>query len=179
MKRNLFLYIINIPSILFCFSCQSPATHNEKKEATKMPSSLPQNSQTTHLSTKDAVTAAEKKFNEYLPNILTSHDAALDIMESHTGDFTGDGVDDVAIYFSLSPQGGGNALVGQGLTLYKNTGSDIQVIGGFEPDYIFTFDTISDGHIQITKLEYADGDGHCCPSIRTGHTLTISGSTVE
>ncbi|OMQ08203.1 hypothetical protein [[Flexibacter] sp. ATCC 35103] len=130
------------------------------------------------ISTNDAVRLAEKQFENYLPKILKSHDATLDIQESYTGDFTGDGIEDVVIYFSLSPSGGGNALVGQGLTLYQNNGYDVKVIAGYEPDNLFQFDKISNGKIYVEKLEYAENDGHCCPSIQTEHMLTISGSNV-
>jgi hypothetical protein len=130
------------------------------------------------ISTNDAIRLAEKQFENYLPKILESHDAILDVQESHIGDFTGDGIEDVAIYFSLAPSGGGNAIVGQGLTLYQNNGYDVKVIGGYEPNTLFRFDKISNGNIYVEKLEYAETDGHCCPSIKTEHTLTISGSNV-
>lgn len=128
-----------------------------------------------HLSTVDAVKMAQEQFSNYLPNILKTHDAILDLQEPYTGDFTGDGIEDVAIYFSLAPKNGGNAIVGQGLSLYQNTGKTVKVIAGYEPDYLFGFDKISNGKIYVEKLEYADTDGRCCPSIKTAHILTISG----
>ena len=127
---------------------------------------------------EDAMRLAMAKFDAYLPNIERDHDASIDVQEPYTGDFTGDGVDDVAVYFSLTPKGGGNALVGQGLALYKNTGTDVQVIAGFEPDYLFSFNRISDHKIYIDKLQYAEGDGHCCPSIKEEKALTITGKSV-
>ncbi len=126
----------------------------------------------------EAVLLAEKKFAQYLPTILKSHDAVLDLQKSYTGDFTGDGVEDVAIFFSLSVSGGGNAGAGEGITLYQNTGNDVKVIAGFEPDYLFSFTQISNGRIYIDKLAYAEGDGNCCPSIKKKHALTIEGSKV-
>ncbi len=130
------------------------------------------------ISTNDAVRLSEKQFKKYLPKILESHEAILDLQESYTGDFTGDGIEDVVIYFSLAPRDGGNAIVGQGLSLYQNSGYDVKVIAGYEPDYSFRFDKISNGSIYVEKLEYAENDGHCCPSIIIGHRLTISGSNV-
>ncbi|MEN2401037.1 hypothetical protein GKZ90_0014720 [Flavobacterium sp. MC2016-06] len=128
------------------------------------------------ISTNDAIRLAEKQFRKYLPKILKSHEAILDIQESYTGDFTGDGIEDVAIYFSLASNQGGNAIVGQGLTLYQNDGFVVNVIAGYEPDYLFEFDKINNGKIYVEKLEYTENDGRCCPSIKTEHTLTISGS---
>lgn len=130
---------------------------------------------TSHLSTIDAVKMAEDQFRKYLPNILKSHHAILDLQESYTGDFTGDGIEDVAIYFSLASKDGGNAIVGQGLSLYQNTGKNVKVIAGYEPDYLFGFNKISSGKIYVEKLEYAETDGRCCPSIKSEHILTISG----
>jgi hypothetical protein len=121
---------------------------------------------------------AEKKFRSYLPKIEASHEGVLDLMQSYTGDFTGDGIEDIAIYFSLSPKGGGNAIVGQGISLYKNLGNDVKVIAGFEPDYLFSFSRISNNRIFVEKLEYADGDPRCCPSIKEEKALTISGTKV-
>ncbi|GAA4134811.1 hypothetical protein GCM10022250_29660 [Flavobacterium chungbukense] len=128
------------------------------------------------ITTNDAVRLAEKKFQKYLPKILASHDAVLDLQQSYTGDFTGDGIEDVAIYFSLAPSGGGNALVGQGLTLYQNSGYDVKVIAGYEPEKLFEFDKITGGRIHVQELEYTETDGRCCPSIKTPHIITISGS---
>lgn len=125
-----------------------------------------------------AIKLAEKQFSDYLPKILKSHDAILDLQQSFIGDFTGDGVKDVVIYFSLAPKGGGNTIVGQGLVLYKNNGFEVKVFAGYEPNYMFVFDKIYNGKIYVQKLKYAKNDGHCCPSIRTEHILTILGSKV-
>jgi len=129
--------------------------------------------------TADAVRDAEKQFANYLPNIIESHGGAvLDMQRSHTGDFIEDGGDDVVIYFSLASAEGGNALVGQGLALYENTGSGVRVFAGFESDYPFVFESILKGRIWVNKLEWAPGDGSCCPSIKTPHGLTIRGRKV-
>lgn len=128
------------------------------------------------ISKEEAVQSAVKQFENYLPNILKTYDAGIDLQEPFVGDFTGDGIEDVAIYWSLAPKGGGNAIVGQGISLYKNNGHNVKVIAGYEPDYLFAFDTISNGKIIVEKLEYAEDDGRCCPSIKSRHELTISGN---
>lgn len=126
----------------------------------------------------DMVKQAEKAFTKYLPKILKSRDGVLDVQQSYTGDFTGDGIEDVAIYFSLSPADGGNAIVGRGLALYKNEGNGVKVIAGYEPEYLFIVDTIINGKIIVEKMEYAPEDGRCCPSIRSKHKLSILGNKV-
>lgn len=159
-------------SLFFLTSCSDSNTEKQKKTLVKQ-----KQVHKSRISAEDAAKMAMKKFDQYLPGILKEHDAVIDLQEAVTGDFTGDGLEDVAIYFSLAPVGGGNAIVGQGLTLYKNTGKGVKVIAGYEPDYLFSFDKISNGKIHVTKLEYSENDGRCCPSIKTAHTLTISGNT--
>lgn len=130
------------------------------------------------ISNEEAVKLAVKQFEAYLPKILKTYDdGVIDLQDPHVGDFTGDGIDDVAIYWNIAPEGG-NALIGQGLSLYKNDGHTVKVIAGYEPDYLFAFDTIKNGKIIVEKLEYTEEDGRCCPSIKTKHALTIKGSKV-
>lgn len=127
------------------------------------------------ISKDEAVKLAMKQFDAYLPNILKTYDGVIDLQVPNTGDFTGDGIEDVAIYWNIAPEGG-NAIIGQGLSLYKNDGKTVKVIAGYEPDYLFAFDTIKNGKIIVEKLEYTEEDGRCCPSIKTKHALTIRGN---
>lgn len=127
------------------------------------------------ISKDEAVKLAMKQFDAYLPNILKTYDGVIDLQVPNTGDFTGDGIEDVAIYWNIAPEGG-NAIIGQGLSLYKNDGKTVKVIAGYEPDYLFAFDTIKNGKIIVEKLEYTEEDGRCCPSIKTKHALTIKGN---
>lgn len=136
-----------------------------------------QNSESSkgRISKEEAVKLAMKQFDDYLPKILKTYDGVIDLQDPHVGDFTGDGIEDVAIYWDIAPDGG-NAIIGQGLSLYKNDGHKIKVIAGYEPDYLFAFDTIKNGKIIVEKLEYTEEDGRCCPSIKTKHALTIKGN---
>lgn len=129
------------------------------------------------ISKEEAVKLAMKQFEDYLPKILKTYGGVIDLQDPHTGDFTGDGIDDVAIYWDIVPEGG-NAIIGQGLSLYQNNGHKVKVIAGYEPDYLFAFDTIKNGKIIVEKLEYTEEDGRCCPSIKTKHSLTIKGNKV-
>lgn len=142
------------------------ATSSTKKPVIKKPD----------LSMPDAVKIADAQFKRYLPKMLEANNAYLDSKDIFTGDFTGDGIADVAIYFSLAPNEGGNTIVAQGLTLYQNNGNTVKVIAGYEPNYLFNFVKIKNGKIYVEKLEYTDTDGRCCPSLKTAHTLRISGN---
>ncbi|MBX7047361.1 MAG: hypothetical protein K1X86_16140 [Ignavibacteria bacterium] len=122
---------------------------------------------------------AKAKFKSYLPKIEKTNDAKLDLMNVYTGDFTGDGRPDIAIYFALAPAGGGNALAGQGIVFYENTGRDVKVIAGYEPDYSFNFDKILGGKVYVFRTEYAQNDARCCPSIKIKKELSIVNGKVQ
>ena len=174
----------NIFVIVCCLSlcsCMDKSTDKESVKSvskdTDSASFKKKSVQPKTISTEETVQLAMKQFDAYLPTILSMNsDTGIDLQIPNVGDFTGDGVEDVAIYFNLVPKDGGNAIISQGLTLYKNTGQNVKVIAGYDPDYLFAFDTIRDGKIHVTKLEYTETDGHCCPSIKTPHTLTIKGN---
>lgn len=164
-------------------SCNNSDSKGQKKDEPKGSKLLSQekrskskNSSNGTISNEEAVKLAMKQFEAYLPKILKTYDdGVIDLQDPHIGDFTGDGIDDVAIYWNIAPEGG-NALIGQGLSLYKNDGHTVKVMAGYEPDYLFAFDTIKKGKIIVEKLEYTEEDGRCCPSIKTKHTLTIKGN---
>lgn len=113
------------------------------------------------------VQKAEKMFAKYLPKILKSKGdgAFVDLQYTFVGDFTNDGVDDVIIWFNYSF--GGNSIAGTECAFYETVGNDVKVVAGFEPDYIFVIEEIKNGIVYAEKTQYAEGDGHCCPSIIT------------
>lgn len=122
------------------------------------------------ISTNEAIKLAEKQFENYFPT-----DAVFSIKESYTGDFTGDGIEDVVIHFSLDSDEGGNTSI-PGLILYQNSGYDVKFIAEYKPSSLFSFDKINNGSIYVELLEFAEDDARCCPSIRTSHIITISGN---
>ncbi|RZJ64983.1 MAG: hypothetical protein EOO47_26170 [Flavobacterium sp.] len=169
--KHLFLIVATLSIAL---GCQPPQSDEKYSKIEKQNTIKPMVSQ-KKLTLNEAKKLAETQFKKYLPTILDAHDAYVDSQDTFTGDFTGDGLADIAIYFSLAPKEGGNAIVGQGLTLYKNMGTTVKVLAGYEPDYYFNVVKIADGKIHVQKLAYAETDGRCCPSIKTEHTLTIAG----
>lgn len=169
--------ILLIATTFLLLSCNQPTGKKNTELKPEKSKQVLANAQ-PNLSLKDAVKLAEAQFAKYLPTMLNVHNAYVDSQDTFTGDFTGDDIADIAIYFSLAPNEGGNTIVAQGLTLYKNTGTDVKVIAGYEPDYMFSFLKINKGKIYVEKLAYAETDGRCCPSIKTTHSLTITGSKV-
>ncbi|KFF75415.1 hypothetical protein HX13_04335 [Chryseobacterium sp. P1-3] len=171
--------VIGIIGLAVLASCNNSGSKEHQKDELKEEKALSKERESEssqgRISKEEAVKLAMKQFDAYLPKILKTYDGVIDLQDPHVGDFTGDGIEDVAIYWNIAPEGG-NALIGQGLSLYKNDGHKVKVIAGYEPDYLFAFDTIKNGKIIVEKLEYAEDDGRCCPSIKTKHALTISGS---
>lgn len=174
--------IIGIIGLLAVFTgCNTSENKGHQKDGLKEEKSLSKKEESketvkNRISNEEAVKLAVKQFEAYLPKILKTYDdGVIDLQDPHVGDFTGDGIADVAIYWNIAPEGG-NALIGQGLSLYKNDGHTVKVIAGYEPDYLFAFDTIKNGKIIVEKLEYTEDDGNCCPSIKIKHALTIKGN---
>lgn len=158
-----------------CQDAQEKKHHQSEQETQRSPlraSIVKKDS----LSTAETVKLAEAQFRKHLPKKLANNDAYIDSQDTFTGDFTGDGIADIAIYFSLAPNEGGNTIVAQGLTLYQNNGKAVKLIAEYDPNYLFSFIKIERGKIYIEKLEYADTDARCCPSLKTEHTLTLSGN---
>ena len=131
------------------------------------------------LSTQEAVRIAENMFSNYLPKILRSNGGVLQQKQVFTGDFTKDNIEDILIDFVLSPEDGGNSVLTHGLVLYQNTGYEVKIIAGYQPDNtIFAFNKISNGNIFIDYLSYKESDPLCCPSMSITRALTIEGSNV-
>lgn len=136
------------------------------------------NRETPILSMKEIIAFAKKHFAVYKSK-LEYKGVAIGIDDAYTGDFTGDGKEDVVIYYDLEPTDGGNYMAGQGLVLYKNIGNDAVFINKYEPKYQFSFDKINNGNIYISQDDYKEDDAHCCPSIHTIMELTVTGNKIS
>lgn len=146
-------------------------------DTTALAGTSPSEIETAILSMKEITGLAKKHFSVYKSK-LEYKDVAIGIVDAYTGDFTGDGKEDVVIYYSLEPTDGGNYMSGQGLVLYKNTGANAVFIDKYEPKYLFTFDKINNGNIYISKNDYAEDDPRCCPSIHVIMELTVNGNKI-
>ncbi|MDO9137090.1 MAG: hypothetical protein Q7U21_04660 [Lutibacter sp.] len=121
---------------------------------------------------------AQQKFNNFAPQIEKSNGAVIANQETFIGDLNYDDLDDAVVWFTLSPAIGGNARLGEGLSVYLNTGNDMKVFGGYEPEYMFKVINISNNRIKITKQEYAANDYPGWPSIEIVKYLMLSGNKV-
>jgi hypothetical protein len=98
----------------------------------------------------DPATEAQKLFEAYRPTVERSEQGIVDGPSAITGDLNGDGLTDCILYFVLTPQGGGNAIIGRKAAVYLNTGRGMKVDGAF-PDlkYCFGIDKIAGGVIYV------------------------------
>ena len=174
--KHHFLICLVVFSIFSCNRKENEKSNNETNNNTdSIEAGKLQNE--TNLPIKEIMSLAQKHFSTYQMNLL-SDDTNIGLSDAYTGDFTNDGKEDVAIYYSIEPTNGGNYLAGQGLALYKNNGKTVSFISTYSPDYLFSFDKISSGNIFISKDEYADEDPRCCPSIHKQIELTINDNKV-
>ncbi len=72
--------------------------------------------ETPVLSMKEITSLANKHFSVY-KSTLEYKDVAVVLNNAYTGDFTGDGKEDVVICYILEPTNGVNYAAGQGLVL--------------------------------------------------------------
>ena len=148
------------------------------KDTTSIDKNASAKTETPMLSMKEITSIAKKHFSVYKSK-LEYKDVAIGIDDAYTGDFTGDGKEDVLIYYDLEPTNGGNYMAGQGLILYKNTGDNAVFITKYEPKYLFSFDKINNGNIYISKDDYTEDDPRCCPSIHVIMELSVNGDKIS
>lgn len=79
----------------------------------------------------DPAADALRQFNAYKPTIERTENAAVDEPRAITGDLNGDGQTDCILFFVLTPQGGGNAIIGRKAAVYLNTGTGMKPAGAF------------------------------------------------
>jgi hypothetical protein len=126
----------------------------------------------------DPKNIAQQKFNNYIPKIEESKNAIVNNNKIFIGDLNNDNLDDAVVSFLLTPAEGGNMIIGEGMSVYINTGKDMKVVSGFEPDYLFKIIKISNNRIEIAKQDYAKNDAIGWPSIETIKYLMLSGNDI-
>jgi len=123
------------------------------------------------------ISQAKGHFKEYQKQLVDSN-SAVGREDYYAGDFSGDGRDDLVIYYSIEPTNGGNYLVGQGLMLYENNGDKIKFIKNYVLNHEFSFSEIKNNKIIISQDDYKENDPRCCPSIHQLIEVSIVGSNV-
>ncbi|MBW4362721.1 SHOCT domain-containing protein [Flavobacterium taihuense] len=120
---------------------------------------------------------AYKHFDKYKSRLETENTIINDTDTTYVGDFTNDGLLDVVLVYGLDPKEGNYNVIG-GILLYKNNDKGITFIKKYSPEYIYNFDKILNSKIYLTKLEYSENDGRCCPSINKKMELKLEGENI-
>ena len=123
---------------------------------------------------------AELMFENYLPKLLKSkgENASIYNQKTYSGDFTGDGYDDIIIWFVYGY--GGTAIGGIEAAFYKvSEHNKVEVVAGFAPNYRFSIDNIEKGIVYATKILYDKDDSQCCPSIKIPIKLLYSDNEIK
>lgn len=120
---------------------------------------------------------ANRHFDKYKSRLETENTITNDLDTTYVADFTNDGLLDVVLDYGLDPKEG-NWNAGGGILLYKNNGNGITFIKQYSPEYIYNFDKILNSKIYLTKLEYSENDGRCCPSINKKMELKLDGENI-
>ncbi len=104
----------------------------------------------------DPAKEALRQFEAYKPTIERKESAVVDNPKAITGDLNGDGRVDCIVFFVMTPQGGGNAIIDRQAAVYLNTGTAMKVDGAFpELRECYAVDRISGGRIYLSYYECA------------------------
>lgn len=115
-------------------------------------SQAPAFSQTATDPARDAL----RQFDAYKSTIERSENAVVDNPQTFTGDLNGDGKPDCIVFFVMTPQGGGNAIVGRKAAVYLNTSTGMKVDGAFpELQHCYGIDRVANGRIYLSYYECA------------------------
>lgn len=192
MKTNSFKFL-SILLLIFFISCNNSQKEKElelkereldlKEKELNLKNAEPETETKTEVKAEakvkiNAKQIAQQKFNNYAPKIEKTNGVIIQNQEIFVGDLNYDDLEDAVVWYTCSPAEGGNANAGQGLSVYINTGTDMKVVGGFEPEYLFKVIKISNNRIKITKQEYAENDSPGWPSIEKVKYLMLSGNNV-
>lgn len=121
--------------------------------------------------TADAMKRAKKSFSRYLESYYLntkSKDAELVKTEMKIGDFTGDGVEDIAMWFTWTEP---YVEVPEAF-FYEIINDRPYLVAEYKNEsYWFDIVKIENGHIYITTTNYGEDDPRCCPSIEQNLVL--------
>jgi len=121
----------------------------------------------------------EEKFTSYIPTILKSKGQGSEISHSeiHLGDLNNDGKEDAVLGFSFIY--GGASFTYEEFAVYLNIDGQPKVVAGFEPNYRMSVTGIKNGLINVTKFDWQEGDGNCCPTLEIPIKLKLNGNKLE
>lgn len=128
------------------------------------------NSRTDDLISR-AIAEYNKNSTEEYPH--SRKDVKASILEVYTGDLSGDGLEDIVIWFESRSEEDRHPLE-NGVLLYKNKRNNVEYVkklsnGGLDG---YSNVEIRNGKAVLTYLLHKDEDPYCCPTGK--HTETVS-----
>lgn len=132
-------------------------------------------------STEESIELAKNEFikNE-LPKLkkLNKNIGGIDVLEGYVGDVTNDKIDDIILFYSLTAKDG-NVDIDSGLFIYTNKDNSIELLENIVPEYMFYVEKIYNNSIYIKKMEYAENDDRCCPSLKSEIQLKVNKTIIK
>jgi hypothetical protein len=100
----------------------------------------------------------------------------LENSETFIGDLTGDGLQDVIIWYVTYPEDSPFSPVTERMRVYVNEKNSLKQYSDFEPQYMFSVKSISNNEINIIKYDYEDTDEPRNPSFSIQKKIKLSKS---
>jgi hypothetical protein len=179
--RKIFLLISTILLIASCNNTSKKETELLKKENELLKKEIELNKhekETIKSDVKpnkkiDVKKETQKLFDIYSLKIEKSNGARFEKREIMTGDLNDDGLEDSLVFFILTPEEGGNMIVGIEMAVYLNKGNRMEVVTSYNPEKTFKPIEIKNNKIHLIEYEYAEDDYPNYPSIENHKYLIL------
>lgn len=177
-EENLIKVIENLKIISKELSDQKDTALGQRKELDQVKKEL-EKSQTKINRMQNEYNNIESLFRDLLLSKerekieKTYEERMINVEQVYFGDLSGDYIDEIIYYYVLVNKDGGNSSAGTGMMIYQIENNEIKFFGKYFSLKNFEFDKIENGGIYIDFLEYAEGDGNCCPSVVINKRLEL------
>lgn len=106
---------------------------------------------------------------------LSAEEVEVNIVKTYTGDLSGDGLEDIVIWYDVREINGRHPLE-SGVLLYRNTGNNIEFIkkhsgGGLDG---YSNVEIRNGKVILSWMEHRESDPYCCPTKKQTESIVIA-----
>lgn len=105
---------------------------------------------------------------------ISTNDVEATIVKTYTGDLSGDGLEDIVIWYDVRVPADIHPL-SQGVLLYENTGNTAEFrknnSGGGLDGYSNV--EIRNGRVILSWLEHKDSDPYCCPTKKQTESIGL------
>lgn len=105
---------------------------------------------------------------------ISTNDVEATIVKNFIGDLSGDGLEDIVVWYDVREINGRHPLE-SGVLLYRNTGNNIEFIekhsgGGLDG---YSNVEIRNGRVILSWMEHRDSDSYCCPTKKQTESIGL------